>query len=147
MSLSKKHLNTNEHDVPFDVKEISACLKESLSEVSFALLMGSAQGGIVKMHSDFDIAVYLNPYKPSLNLYGEIENALEDLLPDVRIDTGILNNAESVYRFEALKGTLLFARDMEVFARFFSLTCREYESQMISYKRQIKYRKEAHHAV
>jgi predicted nucleotidyltransferase len=147
MSLSKKHLNTNKHDVSFDIEGISECLKEKLPEVSFALLMGSAQNGIVRAYSDFDLAVYLKPFNPCLSLYGKIEVALESLLPAVRIDTGILNQVEPVYRFEALKGTLLFARDKELYARFFSLTCREYESQMVSYERQIQYRKEARHAI
>lgn len=147
MGLSKKHLNTNEHDVTFDISKVIECLRGKLPEVSFAILMGSAQNGVVKVHSDFDLALYLTSGKPTLDLYSKVEEILKDLLPDVRIDTGFLNMAEPVYRFEALKGTLLFARDMDVFTRFFSLTCREYESQMISYERQIKYRKEACHAV
>ncbi|MDA3926585.1 MAG: nucleotidyltransferase domain-containing protein [Kiritimatiellae bacterium] len=147
MSLSKKYLNTNPEAVPFDLNEISDRLQSALPEISFALLLGSAQGGLVKARSDFDLAVYLQPYKPELDFYGAIDDALADLLPDVRIDTGFLNKAEPVYRFESLKGTLLFARDKEFYARFFSLTCREYESQMASYERQLKYRKQAKHAV
>ena len=147
MGLSKQYLNTNETDVPFYIRQVSDCLKEKLPEVSFALLMGSAQGGIVKAHSDFDLALYLEKGKPTLELYSEVSEALENLLPNVRVDIGFLNTAEPVYRFEALKGTLLFARDKELYSRFFSLTCREYESQMASYERQIKYRKEAQHAV
>jgi hypothetical protein len=48
-----------------------------------------------------------------------------------------------VYRFEALKGRLLFARDRDFLAEFHSLTCREYETQMIHYARQRRYRLEA----
>jgi len=147
MSLSKKHLNTNPEAVAFDLNMISARLKSALPEISFALLLGSAQDGLVKARSDFDLAVYLQPYRPDLDLYGAIDAALADLLPGVRIDIGFLNKAEPVYRFESLKGTLLFARDRELYARFFSLTCREYESQMASYERQLKYRKQAKHAV
>ena len=147
MSLSKKHLNTNLEEVTFDIKEVSARLQSALPSISFAFLLGSAQDGIVKVRSDFDLALYPQPYKPALNLYSVIDDALEDLLPSVRIDTGFLNKAESVYRFESLKGTLLFARDNELYSRYFSLTCREYESQMASYERQLKYRREAMHAV
>ena len=35
----------------------------------------------------------------------------------------------------------------EKYAAFFSLTCREYESQMFDYERQKKYRREVSHAV
>ncbi|MFA7173726.1 MAG: nucleotidyltransferase domain-containing protein [Kiritimatiellia bacterium] len=147
MSLSIKHLNTNPEAVPFDINAVRHRLQNALPEISFALLLGSAQGGVVKARSDFDLALYLQPYKPTLGLYAAIDDALADLLSDVRIDTGFLNQAEPVYRFEALKGTLLFARDRDLYARFFSLTCREYESQMASYKRQLKYRKQAKHAL
>lgn len=131
----------------FDLKQIALRLQSAVPEISFAFLLGSAQGGVVKASSDFDLALYLQPYKPTLDLYAAIEDALADLLPGVRIDTGFLNKAEPVYCFEALKGTLLFARDRDLYARFFSLTCREYESQMASYKRQLKYRKQARHAL
>jgi thiamine monophosphate kinase len=69
------------------------------------------------------------------------------MLPEVRCDAGILNSAEPVYRFEALKGRLLFVHDRVGYAAFYSLTCREYESQMASYERQRLYRQEARHAV
>ena len=59
MSLSKRHLNKNEQDVPFDIRQIGERLQERLPEVSFALLMGSACDGVVVAHSDFDLALYL----------------------------------------------------------------------------------------
>jgi len=143
MSLSKKHINTNKTDIPFDIDQVSICLQNSLPSISFAFLLGSAQSGVVKARSDFDLAIYLNPYKVTLVLYGLIDEALAGLLPGVRIDTGILNRAEPVYRFESLKGTPLFIRDMDEYSRFFSLTCREYESQMFDYERQLRYRRQA----
>ena len=66
---------------------------------------------------------------------------MRSVVPDVRCDIGILNSAEPIYRFEALKGRLLFARDQERYVTFFSKTCREYESQMFDYERQLKYRR------
>ena len=41
----------------------------------------------------------------------------------------------------------LFARNAEQYAAFFSLTCREYESQMIDYEKQRRYRREARNAI
>ena len=64
------------------------------------------------------------------------------LVADADPDIGILNGAEPIYRFEALKGRLLFCRDEERYLDFFSLTCREYESQIADYERQRRYRLE-----
>ena len=55
-------------------------------------------------------------------------------------EIGFLNDAEPVYRFEALKGRLLFTRDRNEYLSFFALTCREYESQLVDYERQYRYR-------
>jgi len=52
----------------------------------------------------------------------------------------VFDRAEPAYRFEALKGRLLFARDHERFLDAFSLACREYESQIYDYERQAGYR-------
>ena len=51
----------------------------------------------------------------------------------VNVDLGVLNEKEPVYRFEALKGRLLFTRDLECRLHFYSLTCREYEHWMFHY--------------
>ena len=58
----------------------------------------------------------------------------------VRCDLGTLNGAEPVYRYEALKGKLLFVRDRERWLQFYSRTCRQYESQMFHYQKQLAYR-------
>jgi len=92
------------------------------------------------------MAFYLRE-KPTFDFYSNVEEIAGDFFPTVRCDTGILNSAEPVYRFEALKGRLLFARDQERYASFFSQACREYESQMFDYERQRCYRREAAHAV
>ena len=65
------------------------------------------------------------------------------MAPRAEADVGFLNRAEPVYRFEALKGKVLFCRDQETYVKFFSLTCREYESQIADYERQRQYRIEA----
>ncbi len=71
-------------------------------------------------------------------------SAVSEIVPGIECDIGILNNAEPVYRFEALRGKLLFARDYEAYLKFYSLTCREYESQLADYERQHRYRLAAH---
>lgn len=146
MGLSKKHLGENVGPVHFDPERLSAVLEEQLPEADFCLLMGSAINGIVPAFSDLDVAFYLNK-KPSYGFYSKGMDVIHTVVPTVRCDIGILNSAEPVYRFEALKGRLLFARDQERYATFFSRTCREYESQMFDYERQRLYRREAANAV
>lgn len=115
-------------------------MKEQLPVVDFCFLMGSAADGIVNAYSDLDLAFYLMG-KSSYSFYTQAMEAVRSVVPDVRCDIGILNSAEPIYRFEALKGRLLFARDQERYVTFFSKTCREYESQMFDYERQLKYRR------
>jgi predicted nucleotidyltransferase len=146
MGLSKQYLSENKRPVHFDPAELACVLRENLPEVDFCFLMGSAAGGTVAVGSDLDLAFYLKG-KPSFEFFGRAAEAVRKLMPDVHCDTGILNNAEPVYRFEALKGRLLFTRDQESYLTFFSRTCREYESQMFDYERQRRYRREAAHAV
>lgn len=104
--------------------------------------MGSSTNGTVAPGSDLDLALYLT-HKPDLSFYANFPEAVNTLIPNVRVDFGLLNNAEPVYRFEALKGRLLFTRDPEAYLDFFSRTCREYEMQMADYDRQLNYRLEA----
>lgn len=125
----------------FDIEKLGYLLEQQCPEVCFSLLHGSAKDGTVKEGSDVDIALFLNG-KPTLDLYEKVSQCLRTLAPNAKADVGILNGTEPVYRFEALKGHLLFCRDQEKYLRFFSLTCREYESQMASYERQRKYRLE-----
>lgn len=146
MGLSKKYLSENRQPVYFEPAKLASVLRENLPEVDFCFLMGSAMDGTVAVGSDLDLAFYLSG-KPTFEFYGRVVEAVRNLLPDVHCDTGILNNAESVYRFEALKGRLLFTCDQERYLTFFSRTCREYESQMFDYERQRCYRREAAHAI
>ena len=146
MGLSKKHLGENFVPVHFDPEHLASVLEEQLPHVVFCFLMGSAVSGIVKARSDLDLAFYLDE-KPSYGFYGKAMDVVRSVVSDVRCDVGILNAAEPVYRFEALKGKLLFTRDEERYITFFSRTCREYESQIIDYERQRRYRREAAHAV
>ncbi|MFQ6036453.1 MAG: nucleotidyltransferase domain-containing protein [Sedimentisphaerales bacterium] len=123
----------------FDVHKLADLLKQQCPEICFALLHGSAKDGQVKQAGDIDLALFIEG-KPTLELYEKVSRCAEAVAPGVKCDTGILNNAEPVYRFEALKGRLLFFRNQEQYLHFFSLTCREYESQVADYQRQQRYR-------
>lgn len=144
--LSTKYLNGTTHPVHFKPDELGCALRKHLPEADFCYLLGSAVNGTVAAGSDLDLAFYLNN-KPSLAFYEKVAETVRQLLPEVRCDAGILNAAEPVYRFEAIKGRLLFCRDEEQTVAFFSRTCREYESQMADYERQLMYRREAVHAI
>ena len=130
----------------FSVEKLGEALESACPEVVFAMLHGSARDGCVADGSDVDVALFLDgdgTQKASLDLFMRAQEAVASVVPHAPADIGILNGTEPVYRFEALKGKLLFTRDEETSVGFFSLTCREYESQMASYERQRKYRIEA----
>lgn len=123
----------------FDIEKLANALQAACPNVIFALLHGSAKDGNVGPDSDIDIALFLKG-NASLELYRQAQGAVSSVIPDAEADVGILNRAEPVYRFEALKGRLLFCRDQETYLTFFSRTCREYEFQIADYERQRKYR-------
>jgi len=144
MGLSKQ--NVDIHTVPYkvDFAALGEALKHNVPEIEFAYIMGSAAEGEVKPRSDLDIAVFLKG-KADLKIYDTIQTICGDIVGPVRCDLGFLNTDEPVYRFEAIKGRLLFARNRELWMNFYSLTCREYENQMLHYARQRKYRLEVSH--
>lgn len=147
MSLSKCHIDKYPQDLSFDINKLGQELERMLPEVEFAILMGSAQRGIVKAHSDLDLAFYLRT-KASLEFYAKVEKVVENVVDgNIRADIGTLNGADPVYCLEALKGKLLFCRSQEKWFDFYSLTCRLYESQMVSYRRQHRYRMERMNAI
>ncbi len=139
MSLSKQHIDTLTKPVSFDPDRLGRVLATGCPSIVFALLIGSARDGTVKSHSDLDLAVYLSD-PPSLDLYDRLSARCGEVVPDVRCDIGILNHADPVYRYEALKGRLLFTRDRETWLRFYSIASREYEYQLFDYRRQERYR-------
>ncbi len=147
MGLSKRYLDTNTQSLPFSVDRLAAEMEEKLPEVVFAYLLGSAaEAGIIAPYSDLDIAVYVSG-KPDFELYTRLQDICDAVVGSVRCDAGILNNAEPVYGFEALKGKLLFVRDREAWLTFYSRTCREYESRMFHYEKQRQYRLEIQNEV
>lgn len=127
----------------FDIDQLGQAIEEAGDDIIFALLTGSAREGTVKAGSDLDIAIYIEDGADKWKTINKVCDICDRIVPGVTADIGILNNAEPVYRFEALKGHLLFTRDQDTWAAFFSLSCREYESQMVSFERQRRYRLEA----
>ncbi|MBN1556401.1 MAG: nucleotidyltransferase domain-containing protein [Phycisphaerae bacterium] len=123
----------------FDVEQLAAVLETACPEAIFALLHGSAKDGRVGPGSDIDIALYLEG-ESNLDLYRRAQEAVDSVCSEAEADIGILNRAEPVYRFEALRGRLLFCRDRETYLTFFTRTSREYELQMADYERQRNYR-------
>ena len=123
----------------FEIEQLAKLLKENCPKIDMAFLHGSAKDGIAGPNSDIDLALFIKG-KPTWELYQQVENLVESIAPGTPCDIGILNDTEPVYRFEALKGNLLFARDQEQYLSFFSLTCRQYEYQIADYQRQKHYR-------
>ena len=141
MPLSKHYLDTQTNDIPVDFKGMQSLFENDYQEILFALLIGSASTGIIAKRSDIDIALYY-AREPNWETLSGIMQSISDLHCDVRCDLGVLNHADPVYRYEALKGKLLFTRDQERWLRFYSLSCREYETQMFHYHKQRQYRLE-----
>ena len=126
----------------FDCEQLAEALKSSCPQAVFALLHGSAKDGDVNPGSDLDIALWLKG-QPTLDVYQHAYDAIQSVVSGVEPDVGILNSAEPIYRYESLKGKLLFCRDRDTYVEFFSQTCRQYEFQMADYQRQHRYRLEA----
>ena len=142
MPLSKHYIDLNTQIIQFDCVVLGNALRDGVAEIEFALLMGSAKDGVVKPHSDIDVALYLRGPVTS-DFYNKVEElVVKHIGQSVRIDIGILNRADPVYRFEALKGRLLFFRNEEGWLNFYSVACREFETQMVHYERQRRYRME-----
>lgn len=155
MPLSKHYLDTRADATAFSVDRLAADLQSELPEARFVYLHGSAAAGVVPPHGDLDLAVFLDPdllrgtmddrNSGGLRMsFVEAAVSVADrVVPGIRCDVGFLNGTEPVYRFEVLRGRLLFCRDREQWLSFYSRTCREYESQLFHYERQWRYRLEA----
>ena len=142
MGLSKHYIDTQREAHEFSPERLAVELRARVPGIIFAYVMGSSAGCVVRPHGDLDLAVYIEG-EPSLELYETVQEVVDEVVGPVRCDLGILNRAEPIFRFEALKGRLLFSRDEELRISFYSLTCREYEHQMFDYEKQRRYRMEA----
>jgi len=101
------------------------------SNVIFATIFGSAQGGRIASGSDLDIAALFNtPPRPGpdyLDYYLRLCNAVPNV---AAVDLVNLNAAEPILAFEAIRGRLVCKNDAGRTADFVSLVCREYEDVM-----------------
>ena len=147
MGLSRRHLDTNACPSTFDVDQLAAALERAAPGADLVYLLGSAAGGTVAAHSDIDISVLLgdDPHgndeaSQFSTVYRAIDEVVAEYVGPVRLDLGLLNRAEPVFRFESLRGRLLVCRDAERWLSFYERTCREYEERMVSYERQRRYR-------
>lgn len=112
-----------------DFEAIEQILSEQ-PEVSFALVFGSSQDGEIRLGSDVDLAVFLDPKPTPLEFYHFYQRiaARLDFIPD--LDLVDLANADSVLAFEALCGRRVFVRRAERLAEVSSYVARQYEDDV-----------------
>lgn len=114
----------------FNPQKIGEALAKE-PKVVFALLFGSAsEGRIVSPNSDIDVGIYFSE-RPSVDLLTRVMGLCQDAINFEKIDLSVLNTANPLLAYEALKGKLIFCRDKNRFADFFSLTFRMYEDEMM----------------
>jgi predicted nucleotidyltransferase len=124
-----------------DVQRLAAVL-EDIGGIEYAMIFGSAQGGIVHAGSDLDVAIWLVQANGStIDYLAQIVGKIEDAFA-VSCDLVVLNTAGPVLRHEALKGRILFVRPAceDDFSEFYVRTCAEYEDLMAWRTRQLAYR-------
>jgi predicted nucleotidyltransferase len=116
---------------------------QKFEEIAFAYVFGSSQDEIVNEGSDIDIAVYLVKNEKCLELRLKIIAELEMIIPSFgNYDLVVLNSANSILAMQAIQGKLLFYKDefKDVYAAFYSQTCRQYEDDAFWMKKQLEYR-------
>jgi predicted nucleotidyltransferase len=126
----------------FKHKELTKALQK-FEEIAFATIFGSSQDEIVNDGSDIDIAVYFIKSEKELELRLQIIAELEKIIPSFsNYDLVILNYANSILAMQAIQGKLLFVNDeyKNLYASFYSQTCRQYEDDSYWMKKQLEYR-------
>jgi predicted nucleotidyltransferase len=135
-------VSNSDEPVILDTEHLSRELNETFPEILFAFLFGSSKDGIIKTGSDIDLAVYFEKGVSQTELIPRIIELSESLIQGPACDLTILNTAGPLVAHEALRGTELFIRAgaLEIYASFYSLTCRLYEDQSWWRKKQLEYR-------
>ena len=125
-----------------NIKSLAQDLNDAFPEILFAFLFGSSQKGIIIPGSDIDLAFYFEKTASKINLIPRIIDLIESASPGITCDITILNTAGPIVAFEALRGTELFIREesMDIYAGFYSLTCRLFEDHICRVKKQLEYR-------
>ncbi|MCP5101244.1 MAG: nucleotidyltransferase domain-containing protein [Chloroflexi bacterium] len=106
---------------------------QSTPNIIAAWAFGSAQDGIVRTEGDVDIGILVKlpmSFDEQLNVVGQLQSVLQF----EKVDLVILNEANSMLRFEAVSGRRLFCHDLSKMAAFVSLTAREYEDEMAQWR-------------
>jgi predicted nucleotidyltransferase len=134
----------NEHNTPatsIDIPLIAREIREHFPDIIFAYLFGSSQNGTVKPGSDVDIAVYYtgNDLFARFGVEAQVEKAVGGGVP---IDVVMLQKADPILAFEALRGKQLFVRDenREEYVSFYTRTCRLHEDEIYWMKKRLEYR-------
>jgi len=128
-------------EITFDKEALKRFFKND-TNVICAIIFGSSQNGVIGKDSDLDIAVLFHKQpkgKEKLNYYSKICDIDRNI---ERIDFVVLNTANEILAFEALKGEYLCKNDIEKTAEYFSLVCREYEDVMANIEYQYSLREE-----
>lgn len=126
----------------FKHNELTKALQK-FEEIAFAYVFGSSKDEVVNEGSDIDIAVYLIKNEKELELRLQIIAELEKIIPSFsNYDLVVLNSANSILAMQAIQGKLLFVnKDFEdVYASFYSQTCRQFEDDSFWMKKQLEYR-------
>jgi predicted nucleotidyltransferase len=126
----------------FKNNELAKALQK-FDEIAFAIIFGSSKDEIVNDGSDIDIAVYLIKNETELDLRLKIIAELENIITSFsNYDLVILNTANSILAMQAIKGKLLFVKDgyKDLYASFYSQTCRQFEDDSFWMKKQLEYR-------
>jgi len=128
--------------IAFDVDKLALDLCRQLPEVQFAYLFGSAQEGKVRIGGDVDIAVWIDAHSARIDLIPKIVGLVEKHTPGVPCDLVFLNDAGEQLSFSVLQGKILFVREEaeDLYASFYSQTCRDYEDTVAWMKKQLQYR-------
>lgn len=125
-----------------DIKRLARDLDIAFPEILFAFLFGSSREGKIIQGADIDLAVYFEKNAPKTELIPRIIGLIESGFPGITCDLMVLNTAGPRIAFEALRGTELFikAASMDIYADFYSLTCRLFEDHTWWMKKQLEYR-------
>jgi len=113
-------------------------------DVVCATVFGSAQEGTVRPEGDLDVAVLFAGDPPTGGALLEFYCRLCNAMPAVEaVDLVVLNTANPILSFEAIRGRFVAKNDPDLTAAFFSLVCREYEDVMGNLRHQRRLRREA----
>jgi len=113
-------------------------------KIVFAYIFGSSKDGNIKNGSDIDVAVYLKNSQYNFKAIERILTIIEESTGYDKIDLVIISDVKSVVlNYEIIMGKLLFSRDKDLLAEYYSISLRKYEDEMVRWERARKYRMEA----